>query len=108
MAGTERRRIYVWFAVMVLCLLAGAQDQQEPKRGPSTPEERKRFLAIVVKSEKSPLDPALISDITWAEQWLEDIPDVNITICPAPLGHLTLENYAYKGRVAVQYMLAMG
>src|SRR5690242_6735765 len=99
MQAIRRRGTYIGLVVMVLCVLAGAQDQQEPKRSPSTPEERKRFLAIVAKAEKSPLDPPLISEIDWARQWLEDIPDVSVTICPTPLGHLPLENYPYKGRI---------
>src|SRR5262245_9704359 len=103
-----RRQIHLLLVVMALSLLACAQDQPEPKRGPSTPEERKRYLAIVAKFEKSPLDPGLIRDIDWARQWLEDIPDVNVTICPTPLGRLLLENYEYKSRIGVQFTLAMG
>ena len=108
MRGAVRRRIYISLVVMLLGLLACAQDQQEPKRGPSTPEERKRYLAIVAKFEKTPLDPGMIPEVDWARQWLEDIPDVNVTICPFPLGPLLMENYQYKTRIGVQFTLAMG
>ena len=103
-----RRFLSVLLSLVFLTAFTCAQDQQEAKRGPSTPEERKRYLAIVAKFEKSPLDPGLIRDIDWARQWLEDIPDVNVTICPTPLGRLRMENYEYKSRIGVQFTLAMG
>ena len=103
-----RRLLSVLLSLAFLAAFACAQDQEEPKRGPSTPEERKRFVAIVNKFEKSPLDPGMIPEIDWAQKWLEDIPDVNVTICPTPLGHLVLENYQYRSRIGVQFTLAMG
>jgi hypothetical protein len=103
-----RKAILFWLMASAVCLLAFPQDQEEPKRAPSTPEERKRFVAIVHKMEQSPLDPALTPDVEWALQWLQDIPDVNVSICPFPLGSLAEESYQYKTRIAVQFTLAMG
>ncbi|HEY7406351.1 MAG TPA: hypothetical protein VIB39_22685 [Candidatus Angelobacter sp.] len=57
----------------------GVQD--EPKRAPSTAEERTRFVNLTHKLEQNPLDKSLYQDKAWAKQWLEDIPDVNVTIC---------------------------
>jgi hypothetical protein len=57
----------------------GAQD--EPKRAPSTAEERTRFVTLTHKLEQNPLDKNLYEEKKWAKQWLEDIPDVNVTIC---------------------------
>jgi hypothetical protein len=101
------KTISIWLALAILGLFACAQDQ-ESKRGPSTPEERKRFLAIVAKFEKSPLDPGMIPEVDWARQWLTDIPDVNVTVCPTPLGKFLTENYQYRARLGVQFTLAMG
>ena len=103
-----RKSLYVLLSAIFLFLLAGAQDQQEPKRGPSTPEERKRFLAIVRKLEKSPLDQSLNSEVTWALKWLQDIPDVNVTICFAPLGPLPNDEYRYDSKIRGQFVLGMG
>jgi hypothetical protein len=103
-----RKPLYVLLPAIFLFLLAGAQDQQEPKRSPSTPEERKRFLAIVHKLEKSPLDQSLNSEVTWALQWLQDIPDVNVTICFAPLGRFANDEYRYDSKIRGQFVLGMG
>jgi hypothetical protein len=104
-----RKAILFWLIASAVCLLAFPQDQEEPKRAPSTPEERKRFVAIVHKMEQSPLDPALTPDVEWALQWLQDIPDVNVSICPFPLGSLMEDSsYQYRTRIAVQFTLAMG
>jgi hypothetical protein len=103
--------------IVLICLMATsvclfakaqAQDQEQPKRAPSTPEERKRFVTIVHKMEQTPLDPALTPDIEWALKWLQDIPDINVSICPLPLGSLVDENYPYRSRISVQFTLAMG
>jgi hypothetical protein len=55
--------------------------QNEPKRAPSTAEERTRFVTLTHKLEQNPLDKNLYEEKKWAKQWLEDIPDVNVTIC---------------------------
>lgn len=101
-----RKRILLF--VICLLSLSFAQDDQTPKRAPSTPEERKRFVAIVHKLEQSPLDQSLNSEVDWALHWLQDIPDINVSVCPLPLGTLTQENYQYKTRLSVLFVLAMG
>ena len=72
---------FILFSCPILSLYA-AQD--EPKRAPSTPQERQRFLALTRKLEKTPLDKSLHDEKKWAKQWLEDVPDINVNIC-APL-----------------------
>lgn len=67
------------FTVILLCVVSFAQD--EPKRSPSTPQERQRFAALTHKLEQAPLDKSLYEEKKWAIQWLQDIPDININIC---------------------------
>ncbi|HZD94926.1 MAG TPA: hypothetical protein VE133_11775, partial [Candidatus Sulfotelmatobacter sp.] len=67
-----------------LSILSLSAAQNEPKRKPSTADERQRFLSLTRKLEQNPLDKSLYEEKKWAKQWLEDIPDVNVTIC-APL-----------------------
>lgn len=69
---------------LVMALVASAAAQNEPKRAPSTAEERQRFLSLTRKLEQNPLDKSLYEDKKWAKQWLEDVPDINVNIC-APL-----------------------
>lgn len=102
------RRSLSLCVVLLISLLAGAQDQQDEKRPPSTPEERKRFLTLVHKLEKTPLDQSLNSEVTWALQWLQDVPDLNVTLCFDPLGHFTIEEYRYDSRIRGQFVLGMG
>lgn len=103
-----RKTFLLVLALFSLCVMASAQDQQAPARAPSTPEERKRFVAIVHKFEQSPLDESLDSDVKWALQWLQDVPDINVSICPTPLGNLTQEEYQYRTRLSVLFVLSMG
>lgn len=102
-----RKRLRILLAIILLSFLAAAQDQQEPRRPPSTPEERKRFTTLVQKLEQSPLDKSLWPEVKWARQWLEDVPDINVTLCPFPLGELVTEGYRYKGQLSVQFAFAM-
>lgn len=101
-----RRIIAIGLIIVSLGLFAVPQEDQ--KRAPSTPEERKRFVALVHKLEKTPLDQNLNSEAAWALQWLQDVPDVNVTICFAPLGHFVDERYRYDSRIRGQFVLAMG
>lgn len=103
-----RKTILIGLAVLSLGLFACPQDQPDQKRGPSTPEERKRFVAIVRKLEKTPLDPSLTPEITWALQWLSDVPDPSVNICFDPLGPFVEEEYRYDLRIRGQFVLGMG
>lgn len=101
-----RKTISIGLLILTLYLLAFSQDQ-EPKREPSTPEERKRFVTLVHKLEKTPLDESLTSEVRWAVGWLNDVPDINVTVCPNPLGRFVLESYRYRSRISTQFALGM-
>jgi hypothetical protein len=102
-----RKRLTILLAVIFLTLMAGAQDDKD-KRGPSTPSERKRFIDITNKLIKSPLDENLKDDAKWALQWLADVPDVNVTPCPSPLGDVVPSDYRHAARIFSIYVLSMG
>jgi len=102
------KKMSIGLVMLCFCLAAFAQDRPGPKRGPSTPEERKRFVTLVHKLEKTPLDESLNSETAWALQWLDDIPDITVNICWAPLGHFLMENYRYDARIRGQFVLGMG
>ena len=98
-----RKAVFVCLISLVFSLFARSQD--EPKRGPSTPEERQRFLALTHKLEQSPLDKSLYAEKTWAKRWIEDIPDINVNVCPTLLGReFMFSRYRYAPNLQYQVM----
>jgi len=93
----------LWLCLVVLTLNALAIPQDQPKRGPSTAEERQRFVGLTRKLEQTPLDKSLYPDKKWALQWIDDIPDINVTPCITVLGEDFLAaHYKYAANVEVQ------
>lgn len=86
------------------CLTAVAQDN---KRAPSTPEERKRFVAITRDVIRAPLDTKR-ADVGWALQWLAEVPDIVVNPCPIPLENLTASGNPYAAAIFSAYVMAMG
>lgn len=39
---------------------------------------------------------------------MQDIPDINVTLCFAPLGHFVIEENRYDSRIRGQFVLGMG
>jgi hypothetical protein len=98
-----RKMLGVYIGIILLSCLAISQDQ--PKRGPSTPEERARFVALAHKLEQTPLDKNLYTDKEWALKWIEDIPDITIDVCPMVLGRDFMgSRYRYANQVMGQVM----
>jgi hypothetical protein len=96
-----RRILLLCGAMLVLGLTAAPQDQ--PKRGPSTAEERARFVALTHKLEQTPLDKSLYPDKKWALQWIDEIPDINVTPCLTVLGEdFLVSRYRYAANLEVQ------
>lgn len=93
--------------VLTLSLAALAQDTPAPpKRGPSTPEERKRLVSIEHKMEASPLDKGLDKDIKWALDWIRDVPDVTVNLCWSPLEPAIRSDYKYHTRIPGQFAIS--
>lgn len=101
-----RKTIVALLFLVVASAAAWSQDQ--PKRGPSTAEERKRFVAIAHKMEESPLDPALRKERDWALRWLIAIPDINVSPCDSEvLGPFQESGYKYTSEIRGQFSFAM-
>src|SRR5215468_10022132 len=96
-------------AILTVILLSAASlAQNEPKRAPSTAEERTRFVNLTHKLEQNPLDKSLYQEKTWAKQWLEDIPDVNVTICAPVLFGLDFIKEQNKYTPQLSYQATFG
>jgi len=86
-------------------LLGQDAPQDEPKRAPSTPGERQRFVDLTRKLEQNPLDKSLYAEKKWALKWIEDIPDINVTPCPTVLGlDLIASRYRYGSQLMYQVL----
>jgi hypothetical protein len=91
-------------AMLVCSSLAVAQDAA--KRGPSTADERKRFLEVTRKMAESPLDPSLSADRDWALHWLIAVPDINVDVCNAPFSDFMNSGYKYIPQIIGQLTFA--
>jgi hypothetical protein len=78
------------------------------KRGPSTPEERQRFVAIVHKLEESPLDKSLRKEREWAIHLLAEAPDQHVGICFALLGDFAKSKHKYATEIVEQLGFSIG
>ena len=97
------RQAVLVFLILSLGFSATAQD--EPKRGPSTAEERQRFVSLTRKLEQNPLDKSLYPDKKWALKWIEDIPDINVTPCPTVFGmDFIVSRYRYADNLMYQVL----
>lgn len=77
------------------------------KRGPSTPDERQRALAVIHKLEEQPMSPQLAKDREWVFQWLQEVPDVKVYICTGLIGPLLNEKKSdARNAITLQHLLA--
>lgn len=98
-----RNALCVGLAVLALNSLLIAQN--EPKRGPSTEAERARFVALTHKLEQTPLDKNLYAETKWALEWINDIPDITVDVCPMVLGRDFMDSrYRYAPQVMGQVL----
>lgn len=81
---------FVCLLLLAVCSIAATAQNQ---RGPSSPEERQRMVALVHKMEHAPLDPALRPEVEWGLKWLVEIPDITVSVCTGPFGKFWDEKY---------------
>lgn len=94
--------------LLIASVAAFAQTDAPPKRGPSTAEERKRFVAIAHKMEDAPLDASLRKERDWALRWLIAIPDINVSPCDSEvLGSFQASAYRYTSEIRGQFSFSM-
>ncbi|HKW74930.1 MAG TPA: hypothetical protein VJN64_05340 [Terriglobales bacterium] len=96
--------------LLLVCLTTPvlAQSSSDSDAKPSSPADRQRFLNVTRKLEQDPLDESMRQDRGWALKWLEDVPDINVSICPTVLGELPQSQYRYVRQIAAQFSLEMG
>jgi hypothetical protein len=96
----------IYAVLLALALFISGQAASGQNRGPSTAEERARVIQLVQKLQADPIDPRTKSDREWALQWLIEVPDVNVTICPDLLTPVLGTKYKYRLDLVVFNTLA--
>lgn len=89
-----------FLAVLLISVISTVVFAQSD-RGPSTPEERQRAVAVAKALEQDPLN-ANKNDREWLILWLIKIPDITVTACSATM---TWEDkYKYSGELMAAEM----
>jgi len=93
---------FVVYALILLCPLLSPSLLPADERGPSTAEERAKVLDLTHKLETDPLNPEAEEWRTWLAQWIDEVPDVVVPICPPLLPQLLRNNRNYAHELAMQ------
>jgi len=94
-------------AIAVAGFVSNSAARQVQTRGPSTQEERERFLEITHLLEKDPLNAGLTNDREWALLWLIQAPDIHSELCSDTLdGFMKEKKYPYHGEILRQLTFA--
>jgi hypothetical membrane protein len=90
-------------AVFVVCAL---QPHHAQARGPSTPEDRLRFVTLVRALEREPLAANANATRQQLREWMIEVPDIRFKVCPELLGHAVGTGYRYSREVNLQVLLS--
>lgn len=103
------RKAHMALTMLLLFSVICTAEQKQEQRGPSTAEERVRFVSIAHKFEANPLDPALAKDREWAILWLIQVPDISTKMCTDVLGKAyNKEKYLHAPEITAQMLLSSG
>jgi hypothetical membrane protein len=92
---------------MIAVLISGAvQPRHAEARGPSTPEERARFVARVHSLESDPLGENSNATRQQLRQWMTDVPDIRFKVCPDLLASALSNGYPYSRAIDLQVALS--
>jgi hypothetical membrane protein len=90
-------------AVFVMCVL---QPRHAEARGPSTPQDRERFVALVRLLERDPLAENANAMRQQLRDWTIEVPDIRFTACPDLLNHAVGDVYPYSRAIKLQVLLS--
>ena len=90
--------------VMALAIICGFSvvSATTQKRGPSTPEERRRAVELATLLENDPLNKNAEALSRELLIWLIQVPDITVTICTGMLGDYSQIKGDYKGTITTQ------
>ena len=97
-----RKTSLLTFAFVFLCCVSAAQAQN--KRGPSTPEERKRAVEMATFLETNPLAKEAKDYRAALLLFLAEVPDITVTFCTNVLGESKKVKGDYEPELVSQLM----
>ena len=74
----------------------------QQKRGPSTPEERKKMAQMITSLENDPISKDAKSYRKMVFAWASEVPDISVTLCPGVLNELPDSKKEYAGELFLQ------
>jgi len=101
-ARNARRISFALYALILLCPLVAPSLLPADERGPSTAEERAKVIDLTHKLETDPLNPQADEWRVWLAQWIDEVPDVVVPICPPLLPQLLRNSRNYGHELAMQ------
>jgi hypothetical protein len=90
--------------VVLMFLSFASSAYAQSKRGPSTPEERKRAVEMATFLEKNPLANEAKDYRGALLYFLVEVPDISVTFCPDVLGESKQLKGDYKSELVGQLM----
>src|SRR5215813_1310167 len=95
--------------VTVAVLVAGfgfAAQLVAADRGPSTPEERAKVVALVQSLEADPFGSDAQAARRWLTEWSIAVPDISVNWCPGLMESAIGKKYPYSGEVGLHPLFA--
>jgi hypothetical protein len=89
-------------AAVLGALLVVASGTLAGDRGPSTPEERKKAVDLVVVLESDPFGAGAQAARTWLTEWTIEVPDISVKVCADLMGPALDKKYPYSSEVGLQ------
>jgi hypothetical membrane protein len=87
-------------------LAFGLQGHHAQARGPSTPEERAKVVALTRSLERDPLGENANATRQWLREWIIEVPDIRVYACADLLGQGLGGKYPYSPEVNQQAMFS--
>ncbi len=91
-------------ATLLLLSFYSLPTLAQTARGPSTPEEREKAIKITHQLETDPLSATAQEDRKWLVQWIQDVPDITVNICPAILPRVAESTRKFGHEIWLQSM----
>jgi hypothetical membrane protein len=89
-----------------LFLVCAVQGHHAQARGPSTPEERAKVVALTRLLERDPLGENAPATRQWLREWIIEVPDIRVYVCDDLLGHGLGDKYPYSREINEQAMFS--